>query len=51
MTGYELAKQSGIAESTISRYRRGESDITVETFERLAGVLGFELRNEGGHSK
>jgi transcriptional regulator with XRE-family HTH domain len=41
----ELAAKSGVAESSISRYRRGERDIQADSLERLIAALPSEARN------
>lgn len=41
----ELALQSGVAESSISRYRRGERDIQADSLERLLEALPQEARH------
>ena len=40
----ELAKLSGVDVGNISRFARGERDITLATASSLCGVLGLELR-------
>jgi len=40
-----LSVESGVAESSISRYRRGERDIHTESLERLVSALPLEARN------
>jgi transcriptional regulator with XRE-family HTH domain len=39
ISGKELSQQSGVAESSISRYRRGERDIQAESLERMIQAL------------
>ncbi|MEP0846209.1 MAG: helix-turn-helix transcriptional regulator [Phycisphaerae bacterium] len=43
-TQYELARDSGVAASQISRLRHGLRTIHLDTAERLAQALGLELR-------
>lgn len=38
------ARKSGVDVGTVSRYARGERDITTRTASKLAAVLGLELR-------
>lgn len=40
---YRLAKDSGLAESALSRLVSGERSVTIESAERLAEALGLEL--------
>lgn len=41
----EMATKSGVAESSISRYRRGERDIQAESLERLIAALPPDARH------
>ena len=53
-TRYRIAKESGIAESQLSRLMSGERGLSVECLERLADSLGLEIairpkrRRKGG---
>ncbi|MEP0846411.1 MAG: helix-turn-helix transcriptional regulator [Phycisphaerae bacterium] len=40
---YRISKETGIAESVLSRFMSGETALTVETAERLADYLGLEI--------
>jgi len=40
---YRISKETGIAESVLSRFMSGETALTVETVERLADYLGLEI--------
>lgn len=40
---YRISKETGIAESVLSRFISGETALTVETVERLAEYLGLEI--------
>lgn len=40
---YRISKETGIAESVLSRFVNGETVLTVETAERLADYLGLEI--------
>lgn len=40
---YRISQETGIAESVLSRFMRGETGLTVETGERLADYLGLEI--------
>ncbi len=42
-TRYRISQDTGIHQSQLSRLMSGESGITVETLEKLARYLGFEL--------
>lgn len=44
ITAREVSLKSGVTESSISRYRRGERDIQVESLERMLDVLPPEAR-------
>lgn len=43
MSCYEISRQSGIAQSQISRFLNGEGTITIDTAERLAAAMDFRL--------
>ena len=43
LSRYEIAKQSGVDQATLSRFVSGERSITLETAEKLCPVLGLEL--------
>ncbi|NJL57251.1 helix-turn-helix transcriptional regulator [bacterium] len=45
ITARELAARSGVAESSISRFRRGERDMHCDGLERLLAALPVEARN------
>jgi ribosome-binding protein aMBF1 (putative translation factor) len=40
---YRISKETGIAESVLSRFANGKAVLTVETAERLADHLGLEI--------
>lgn len=40
----ELARETGLAESVVSRFRRGIADPTAPAIDALAKALGMELR-------
>ena len=42
-TRYRIAKESGISAAQLSRLVNGQSGMTVETIERLAGYLGLRI--------
>lgn len=43
-TRYRVSLESGINQSTLSRFARGHFLLTVETAERLADALGHEIK-------
>jgi transcriptional regulator with XRE-family HTH domain len=42
-TRYRIAKETGIAESVLSRLVSGERGLSLDAFERLADHLGLEI--------
>ncbi len=42
MTQYELAMETGLTHTSISRYESGKRKISVETAKKLAKALGIE---------
>jgi antitoxin component HigA of HigAB toxin-antitoxin module len=40
---YRISKETGIAESVLSRFMSAKTALTVETVERLADYLGLEI--------
>lgn len=44
MSGYRLAKESGVAEVVIWRFMKGQRDLRMATVDRLGRVLGLEFR-------
>jgi len=40
---YRISRETGVAESVLSRFVRGETGLAVETAERLAVHLGLEI--------
>ena len=42
-TAYELAERAGVDRSIVSRFMAGRRTITLETADRLAGMLGMQL--------
>jgi transcriptional regulator with XRE-family HTH domain len=43
LTRYAIAKATGIAESTLSRFMSGERGLPMKTLDRLAECLGLEI--------
>ena len=51
-TSVEIARQTGVSRSQISRFLRGERTLTIPTAEKIGKLLGLELRKkEGGRLK
>ncbi len=42
-TRYRIAKESGIAESVLSRLMSGECGLSIDALETLADYLGMEI--------
>ena len=42
-TRYRIAKESGVTAGQLSRLVNGERGLSIETAERLADYLGFEI--------
>jgi len=42
-TPYRLAKESGVSAAMLSRFIRGERDLTLTTAGKLCAVLGLKL--------
>lgn len=42
-----LAQESGIEESSLSRFMRGEQGLTTSTLDAIAGVLRLEIQTQG----
>lgn len=51
LTQQTLAKESGVAQTEISRIERGRKSPTLDTFSRLASALRLELRPRTGNSQ
>lgn len=43
LSPYEIAKQSGVERSALSRFINGKGGLTVESLEKLSPVLGLKL--------
>jgi transcriptional regulator with XRE-family HTH domain len=43
MTRYQISKESGIAQSQLSRLMNDKQGMRVETLEQLADFLGLEI--------
>ena len=44
VSGYRLAKESGVAMRSVQAFLAGESDMASENVFKVAAVLGLELR-------
>jgi transcriptional regulator with XRE-family HTH domain len=44
LSRYEVARQSGVDQGALSRFANGQRGLTTESLDRLAPVLGLELR-------
>lgn len=43
LTGTELAKQSGVSRTFISKLENGYSNVSIETIESIANALGYSV--------
>ncbi len=46
LTRYRIAKELGIAESTMSRFMSGKGGLSMDYIDRLADLLGLHIRVE-----
>lgn len=44
MSQNELARLTGVEQASISRFTRGERDLSLGSVDRLLPILGLELR-------
>ena len=44
LSGYALAKKSGLPMRTVQRYLAGDGDMAAERLAKIAAVLGLELK-------
>jgi transcriptional regulator with XRE-family HTH domain len=44
----EIARRSGVSLSQLSRFMRGERDLTGDSINKLCAALGLRLTEEGG---
>ena len=47
LSAYRLAVDSGLDVAAVLRFRSGERSLKLESVDRLAEVLGLELRSKG----
>jgi ribosome-binding protein aMBF1 (putative translation factor) len=45
---YELAKRAGVEQATLSRFMAGKCGLAMRTVDKLADVLGLELKKRKG---
>jgi plasmid maintenance system antidote protein VapI len=43
LTRYAIAKATGVPESTLSKFVNGKFGLTLDTVDRLSGVLGLSV--------
>jgi plasmid maintenance system antidote protein VapI len=43
LSGYALAKNSGVSRATVHRFIRGDGDILTSAADRIAEAMGFEI--------
>lgn len=48
LTLLEIAHRTGVSQSQLSRFTRGERNITFPTAEKIGKLLGLELRQTKG---
>jgi plasmid maintenance system antidote protein VapI len=44
MTRYRISQETGVAESVLSRFVRGQQGLTSDSIDRLMACLGLEIR-------
>ena len=44
LTGYRVAQMSGVSETILSRFLRGERSLALPTASKLVAALGLELK-------
>ena len=47
MTRYQIAKETGVSESVLSRFANGKASITLSKASALCHLLGLELKTTG----
>ena len=48
ISAYRLSKLSGVSQSSIGRWIKGESELVVSNFEKIAKALGVLVDMKGG---
>ena len=51
MSRYQLAQETGISQSMLSRFVHGQSDLTLEKAQRVADVFGLDIALKKGRRK
>lgn len=51
LSGYRIAKLSGVSMRTVQAYLAGDTDLAGRRIERIAAVLGLDLRPVQRRSK
>ena len=47
-TRYRLSKETGIHQSSLSRFVRGKCNLSLNQIDKLAENIGFEIKAKGG---
>jgi transcriptional regulator with XRE-family HTH domain len=50
-TRYSLAKRMGTAQSTLSRFAKGDRGLSMEALDRLFDALGLEIKPRNRKAK
>ncbi|MBS3734003.1 MAG: helix-turn-helix transcriptional regulator [Phycisphaerae bacterium] len=50
LTRYRISKESGVDQAALSRFMAGKTGLTSDTLDRLADILGLELRTRPEHA-
>lgn len=46
MSRYEISRQTGIAQSTLSKFVQGERGLSMASIDQLIACLGLELKRK-----
>jgi len=44
MSRYAISQASGVDQATLSKFMSGQRGLTLDSVDKLAGVLGLEMR-------
>ena len=44
MSRYAISQASGVDQATLSKFMSGQRGLTLDSVDKLAGVLGLEIR-------
>ena len=47
MSYYRVSMETGISQATVGRFMAGTVDLRLSNVEKLAELLGFELKHKG----